>query len=78
MSYRSWYNIEIKQEFEFEAELCILIPVVFYCRWSPLTIWPQGVIVKHSKVSYKAVGKQNTAVPGDGPQSRLYVSQFSH
>eukprot|EP00112_Aurelia_sp_Birch-Aquarium-sp1_P017090 Seg3936.2 transcript_id=Seg3936.2/GoldUCD/mRNA.D3Y31 product="Transmembrane protein 39A" protein_id=Seg3936.2/GoldUCD/D3Y31 len=40
--------------------------------WSPLTIWPQGVIVKHSKVSYKAVGKQNTAVPGDGPQSRLY------
>ncbi|XP_065056997.1 transmembrane protein 39A-like [Rhopilema esculentum] len=40
--------------------------------WSPLTIWPQGVIVKHYKVSYKAVGKQNTAVPGDGPQSRLY------
>ena len=34
--------------------------------------------MKHSKVSYKAVGKQNTAVPGDGPQSRLYVSQFSH
>jgi len=40
--------------------------------WSPLTIWPQGVIVKHSKASFKAVGKQNTAVPGDGPQSRLY------
>ena len=45
-----------------------------FFSWSPLTIWPQGVIVKHSKASYKAVGKQNTAVPGDGPQSRLYVS----
>eukprot|EP00794_Sanderia_malayensis_P000139 gene139-751_t len=40
--------------------------------WSPLTIWPQGVLVKHSKVIYKSVGKQNTAVPGDSPQSRLY------
>lgn len=45
--------------------------------WSPVTIWPQGVLVKHSKMTYRSVGRQNTAVPGDSPQSRLYFMFYS-
>jgi len=40
--------------------------------WSPLTIWPEGALVRHSKGLFRAAGKQNTAVPGDSHHSRFY------
>lgn len=40
--------------------------------WSPLTIWPEGALVRHSKGLFRAIGKQNTAVPGDTHHSRFY------
>lgn len=85
MTYDLWYMTYDMWSLLYALRLLIasvlwfidLIPWCFHIySWSPLTIWPQGVIVKHSKASYKAVGKQNTAVPGDGPQSRLHVRSF--
>lgn len=37
-------------------------------------MWPQGVLVKHSKNVYKAVGHYNVAVPSDVSHFRFYVS----
>ncbi|XP_078472564.1 transmembrane protein 39A-A-like isoform X2 [Lampetra fluviatilis] len=40
--------------------------------WSETTIWPQGVLVRHNKGLYKAVGSCNVAVPSDASHSRFY------
>lgn len=37
-------------------------------------MWPQGVLVKHSKNVYKAVGHYNVAVPSDISHFRFHVS----
>lgn len=43
-------------------------------RWSESTVWPQGVLVRHSRCLYKAVGSYNVALPSDVSHSRFYVS----
>ncbi|XP_030232562.1 transmembrane protein 39A isoform X1 [Gadus morhua] len=40
--------------------------------WSESTIWPQGVLVRHSRSLYKAVGTYNVALPSDISHSRFY------
>lgn len=40
-------------------------------------MWPQGVLVKHSKNVYKAVGHYNVAVPSDVSHFRFHVSLCS-
>lgn len=40
--------------------------------WSPLTIWPCEALVRHNKGLFKAIEKQNTAVPGDAHHARFY------
>lgn len=45
-----------------------------FCRWSESTIWPQGVLVRHSRSLYKAVGPYNVALPSDVSHARFYVS----
>lgn len=37
-------------------------------------MWPQGVLVKHNKNVYKAVGHYNVAVPSDVSHFRFHVS----
>lgn len=36
-------------------------------------MWPQGVLVKHNKNVYKAMGHYNVAVPSDVSHYRFYV-----
>uniref|UniRef100_A0A8C6T9G9 Transmembrane protein 39A n=1 Tax=Neogobius melanostomus TaxID=47308 RepID=A0A8C6T9G9_9GOBI len=36
------------------------------------TIWPQGVLVRHSRSLYKAVGPYNVALPSDVSHARFY------
>lgn len=48
-----------------------------FCRWSESTIWPQGVLVRHSRSLYKAVGPYNVALPSDVSHARFYVSIYS-
>lgn len=43
-------------------------------RWTEEYMWPQGVLVKHSKNVYKAMGHYNVAVPSDVSHYRFYVS----
>ena len=38
----------------------------FVHRWSDLTVWPQGVLVRYNKGLYKAMGQQNVALPSEG------------
>ncbi|XP_028937130.1 transmembrane protein 39A isoform X1 [Ornithorhynchus anatinus] len=40
--------------------------------WSDSTIWPQGVLVRHSRCLYRAVGPHNVAVPSDVSHARFY------
>ncbi|KAK1170004.1 transmembrane protein 39A isoform X1 [Acipenser oxyrinchus oxyrinchus] len=40
--------------------------------WSESTIWPQGVLVRHNRCLYKAVGPYNVAVPSDVSHARFY------
>ncbi|KAJ8003705.1 hypothetical protein DPEC_G00151090 [Dallia pectoralis] len=40
--------------------------------WSENTIWPQGVLVRHSRTLYKAVGPYNVALPSDVSHARFY------
>ncbi|XP_062384012.1 transmembrane protein 39A [Sardina pilchardus] len=40
--------------------------------WSQSTIWPQGVLVRHSRCVYKAVGPYNVAFPSDVSHARFY------
>ncbi|XP_068926077.1 transmembrane protein 39A isoform X2 [Petaurus breviceps papuanus] len=40
--------------------------------WSESTIWPQGVLVRHSRCLYRAVGPYNVAVPSDVSHARFY------
>uniref|UniRef100_A0A673LNJ3 Transmembrane protein 39B n=1 Tax=Sinocyclocheilus rhinocerous TaxID=307959 RepID=A0A673LNJ3_9TELE len=42
--------------------------------WTEEYMWPQGVLVKHSKNVYKAMGHYNVAVPSDVSHYRFYVS----
>ncbi|NWR25511.1 TM39B protein, partial [Emberiza fucata] len=42
------------------------------CRWTEECMWPQGVLVKHSKNVYKAVGHYNVAVPSDVSHFRFH------
>ncbi|XP_018614126.2 transmembrane protein 39A-like isoform X2 [Scleropages formosus] len=41
--------------------------------WSESTIWPQGVLVRHSRSLYKAVGPYNVALPSDVSHARFYL-----
>lgn len=40
--------------------------------WSALTVWPQGVLVRHGKLLYKALGIHNVAIPGDSHHGRFF------
>ncbi|KAK2896892.1 hypothetical protein Q8A67_011380 [Cirrhinus molitorella] len=40
--------------------------------WTEEYMWPQGVLVKHSKNVYKAMGHYNVAVPSDVSHYRFY------
>ncbi|XP_061669855.1 transmembrane protein 39A isoform X1 [Syngnathoides biaculeatus] len=40
--------------------------------WSEHTVWPQGVLVRHSRCLYKAVGPYNVAMPSDVSHARFY------
>lgn len=40
--------------------------------WSDSTIWPQGVLVRHSRSLYKALGPYNVALPSDVSHTRFY------
>nr|KAF6476580.1 transmembrane protein 39A [Rousettus aegyptiacus] len=40
--------------------------------WSENTIWPQGVLVRHSRCLYRAMGPYNVAVPSDVSHARFY------
>uniref|UniRef100_A0A8C8AAS3 Transmembrane protein 39B n=1 Tax=Otus sunia TaxID=257818 RepID=A0A8C8AAS3_9STRI len=42
-------------------------------QWTEECMWPQGVLVKHSKNVYKAVGHYNVAVPSDVSHFRFHV-----
>lgn len=42
--------------------------------WTEEYMWPQGVLVKHNKNVYKAMGHYNVAVPSDVSHYRFYVS----
>lgn len=48
-------------------------PLLVFCRWTEECMWPQGVLVKHSKNVYKAVGHYNVAVPSDVSHFRFHV-----
>ncbi|XP_012295537.2 transmembrane protein 39B isoform X3 [Aotus nancymaae] len=41
--------------------------------WTEECMWPQGVLVKHSKNVYKAVGHYNVAIPSDVSHFRFHV-----
>ncbi|MGH0126617.1 UNVERIFIED_CONTAM: hypothetical protein FKN15_016529 [Acipenser sinensis] len=45
--------------------------------WSESTIWPQGVLVRHNRCLYKAVGPYNVAVPSDVSHARFYNIRFA-
>lgn len=45
-------------------------------RWTEECMWPQGVLVKHSKNVYKAVGHYNVAIPSDVSHFRFHVSDL--
>ena len=47
-------------------------------RWSALTVWPQGVLVRHGKLLYRALGIHNVAIPGDSHHGRFFVSIRCH
>lgn len=47
---------------------------LFMHRWTEEYTWPQGVLVKHNKNVYKAMGHYNVAVPSDVSHYRFYVS----
>ncbi|XP_041711206.1 transmembrane protein 39B [Coregonus clupeaformis] len=40
--------------------------------WTEEYMWPQGVLVKHNKNVYKAIGHYNVAVPSDVSHYRFY------
>ncbi|XP_063812825.1 transmembrane protein 39A isoform X2 [Pseudophryne corroboree] len=40
--------------------------------WSDGTVWPQGVLVRHNRSLYKAMGPYNVAVPSDVSHARFY------
>ena len=64
------------QEFIYNRPL-VLDSVSFFAssfRWSALTVWPQGVLVRHGKLLYKALGIHNVAIPGDSHHGRFFVS----
>uniref|UniRef100_A0AAX7SHZ8 Transmembrane protein 39B n=1 Tax=Astatotilapia calliptera TaxID=8154 RepID=A0AAX7SHZ8_ASTCA len=46
--------------------------VFFVHRWTEEYMWPQGVLVKHNKNVYKAMGHYNVAVPSDVSHYRFY------
>ncbi|XP_077006615.1 transmembrane protein 39B isoform X3 [Tamandua tetradactyla] len=45
--------------------------------WTEECMWPQGVLVKHSKNVYKAVGHYNVAIPSDVSHFRFHVCMGS-
>uniref|UniRef100_A0A8C5E1C4 Transmembrane protein 39B n=1 Tax=Gouania willdenowi TaxID=441366 RepID=A0A8C5E1C4_GOUWI len=45
---------------------------LFLHRWTEEYMWPQGVLVKHNKNVYKAMGHYNLAVPSDVSHYRFY------
>ena len=49
--------------------------LLFFFRWSELTVWPQGALVKHVRGLFKAEGVNITAEPGNSMHGRFYVSR---
>jgi hypothetical protein len=47
---------------------------IFVFRWSELTVWPQGALVKHVRGLFKAEGVNVTAEPGNSMHGRFYFS----
>lgn len=56
------------------GELDIGALLVCASRWTEECMWPQGVLVKHSKNVYKAVGHYSVAIPSASPTSGSHVS----
>lgn len=57
------------------SQILISLCCLFYThRWTEEYMWPQGVLVKHNKNVYKAMGHYNVAVPSDVSHYRFYVS----
>ena len=54
--------------------ILIIDILLFHYRWNDKSVWPQGALVKYSRELFRAEGIMNTAVPGDGSQTRFYVS----
>lgn len=49
-----------------------LCPNVLQHIWTEEYLWPQGVLVKHNKNVYKAIGHYNVAVPSDVSHYHFY------
>lgn len=58
----------------FKANFYLFFFFFFVHRWTEEYMWPQGVLVKHNKNVYKAMGHYNVAVPSDVSHYRFYVS----
>ncbi|XP_043574887.1 transmembrane protein 39B-like [Chiloscyllium plagiosum] len=56
------------------ARRLIIAVVKESTSWSEEYMWPQGVLVKHNKNVYKAMGNYNVAIPSDVSHFRFYVS----
>ncbi|XP_078699401.1 transmembrane protein 39A-A-like [Branchiostoma floridae x Branchiostoma belcheri] len=41
--------------------------------WTELTTWPCGVLIRHNRNLFKAVGPQNVAIPSDASHTRFYM-----
>uniref|UniRef100_A0A8C4QMA3 Chromo domain-containing protein n=1 Tax=Eptatretus burgeri TaxID=7764 RepID=A0A8C4QMA3_EPTBU len=44
--------------------------------WSESIIWPQGVLVRHQKSLYRALGTLNVAIPSDVSHARFYEERL--
>lgn len=67
--YRSWFITGLWTHLIENPNCCL-----FSHRWTEEYMWPQGVLVKHNKNVYKAMGHYNVAVPSDVSHYRFYVS----
>ena len=66
-----WRLLDLKPLLYNTWLLCLALPSP---RWSALTVWPQGVLVRHGKLLYRALGIHNVAIPGDSHHGRFFVS----
>lgn len=54
-----------------KIETRAILPVAY--TWQEDLLWPQGILVRHGKDMYKALGDSNAAEPGNVSYSRFYV-----